>query len=235
MAKPYTGTERALLRDFLITPGFFLDLFTDGTSLHCSTLLTEIAYDVGDGVERDYEPMQGRWDWGDSPITMGADLNPEPLVLNFDASRVLDNTDFVGRFADSQAWHRRRARLTLVAFAVDSNWMTPVAPLVQFEGNMDFREFPEQEETAPRMVLTCESGTFRYLSRNVQTRTNENQQRFFPGDTFFQDTPGLIGREIPWHRTWVKTGGSVQGGSSGAGGGGSIGSGKNTGKYGTLF
>jgi hypothetical protein len=202
MPLPLTTEARAALRNHRIEPAFLLDLFTDTTSLHCSSLYIPLTYDVGDGVERAYEAMGDRWDHGDDAITMGTDINPEPLNLRFDASRQSDNSDFVGRFADS-SWHRRRSRLTMIVFAVGSHFAIPIAPIISWEGEMDFRDFPEVDGAPPTMVLTMESGTFRYLGRNAQTRTDENQQRFFPGDVFFQDLPGLIGRELPWHRAWV--------------------------------
>lgn len=197
-----TTEARAALRAHRIEPAMLLDLFTDTTSLHCSSLMIPLSYDVGDGVTRDYEPMGQRWSHGDDPITMGSGLDPEPLRLSFDSSRQGDNTDFVGRFLDA-TWHRRRGRMTMVCFAVGSAFATPIANIISWEGEMDFREFPEVDGQAPRMLLTMESGSFRYLGRNAQTRTDENQQRFFPGDTFFQDLPGLIGRELPWHRAWI--------------------------------
>jgi hypothetical protein len=197
-----TPEARAALREHRIEIAFLADLFVDGESLHCSSLYIPMTYDVGDGIERDYEPLADRWTHGEDPITMGSSLDPEALNLTFDASRAGDNTDFIGRFVDRQ-WHRRRARLTMVAFAVGTSFAIPVAPIVSWEGEMDFRDFPEVEGRPPTMVLTIESGTFRYLGRNRQTRTDENQQRFFPGDVFFQDLPGLIGRELPWHRAWV--------------------------------
>jgi hypothetical protein len=202
MPRPLTTEGRAALRAHRIEPAMLLDLFTDGESLHCSSLYIPLSYDVGDGVERDYEPMGDRWDHGDEPITMGSDLSPEPLNLRFDASRQSDDTDFVGRFLDA-SWHRRRGRMTMVAFAIGTSFAVPVATLISWEGEMDFRNFPESDDAPPTMVLTLESGTFRYLGHNTQTRTDENQQRFFPGDIFFQDLPGLIGRELPWHRAWV--------------------------------
>lgn len=214
MPLPLTPESRAALRAHRIEPAFLLDLFTDTTSLHCSSLYIPLEYDVGDGVEREYEPMGDRWDHGDDAISMGTDINPEPLNLTFDASRQSDNEDFVGRFADA-SWHRRRGRLTLVVFAVGTSFATPIAPVISWEGEMDFRDFPETDGAPPRMILTLESGTFRYLGRNAQTRTDENQQRFFPDDIFFQDLPGLIGRELPWHRAWVAN--APAGGGSGGG------------------
>ena len=203
MPLPLSSEQKAALRAGRIEMGFLLDLFVDGTSLHCSSLYTPLSYDVGDGVTRDYEPMADRWGHGENAITMGTDLTPEPLNLIFDASRVGDNTDFVGRFVDSK-WHRRHTRLTEMTFLVGSSRAVPIAPVFTWEGDMDFASFPETAGAPPTMMLTIESGTFRYLSRNVQTRTDENQQRFFPGDKFFQDLPGLIGRELPWHRSWIK-------------------------------
>jgi len=217
VARDYSPTQRAALRAGRIELATFLDLFVDTESLHCSSLYFPISYDVGDGVTRDYEPLADRWTPGEETLSMGTDLTPEPINITFDASRASDDTDFVGRFSDA-VWHRRRARLTFVQFVVGTSHVTPIAPLMSFEGNMDFRNNPESENSAPTLVLTIESGTFQYVGRNVQTRTDENQQRFFPGDTFFQDTPGLLGRELPWHRTWVQTGASSgAGGSSGGG------------------
>lgn len=204
MPLPLSPEQKAALRAGRIETGFLLDLFVDGESLHCSTLYSDISYDVGDGVTRAYEPLADRWSHGEQAITMGTDLEPVPLNLSFDASRAGDDSDFVGRFVDSQ-WHRRRARLTEVTFLVGSSRFVPIAPVFTWEGEMDFADFPESVGTPPTMLLTLESGTFRYLGTNVQTRTDENQQRFFPGDTFFQDLPGLIGRELPWHRNWVKS------------------------------
>lgn len=211
MPRDISPTGRTLLRGSVIEVAMLLDLFVDGTSQHCWSANIPLSYDVGDGVTRAYEAMAGRFSWGEDAISMGSDLNPEALTMTFDASRVLEDADFVGRFADSQ-WHRRRARLSAVVFAVNSGWATPVTTLATWEGEMDYREFPELQGAPPTMMLTIESGTFRYLGRNLQTRTDENQQRFFPGDTFFQDLPGLIGRQLPWHRSWVgiyATGGSI--------------------------
>ncbi len=227
MAKDYSPEQRALLRGHRIELAAFIDLFCEPTSLHCCSLYTPTTYDVGDG-SRTYEAMADRVDLGETPISMGADLTPEPLVIKFDASRITDNGDFVGRFADNQLWHRRQARLTLVTFAVDSGWSTPIGNFMQWEGEMDFRDHSLITSAAPTLPLTIESGTFRYLGKNVQTRTDENQQRFFPGDKFFQDLPGLIGRQLPWARSWVGIGQSPAnaggnpfnpGGDNGGGGG----------------
>lgn len=203
MSDPWDATTRGMMRAHRIEPVLLLDLFVDTTSLHCaSTFVPMIGWDVGDGVSRDYEALESRWSVGDDFISMGSGLSPEPLNINFDASRAGDDSDFVGRFVDA-AWHRRRARLTIVAAAVGSGRATLVRNIISWEGEMDFRTFPETENAPQTMILTIESGTFRYLGRNAQTRTDENQQRFFPGDIFFQDLPGLIGRELPWHRDWV--------------------------------
>lgn len=207
MALPLSPEQKAALRAGRIENAFFLDLFIEPTSLHCSTLWLPITLDTGDGVEREYEPMADRWTHGEQEITMGTDLNPEPLNLVFDASRVDDDTDFIGRFVDSPKWHRRHVRFTEFTFLVGSGRAMPIAPVFTWEGEIDFADFPETAGQAPTMTMTLESGTMRYIGRNLQTRTDENQQRFFPGDTFFQDLPTLLGRDIPWHRNWVKNAG----------------------------
>ena len=168
--------------------------------LHCSTLLVPFSYDLGEGAVT-YEPMGERWLPAEDAISMGTDLEPTPLTMSFDASRVGDDSDFIGRFVDRQ-WHQRHARMTLLTFAVNTNFVTPIAPVVQWEGSMDFIDTPKTDGSPPRLALTLESGTFHYLARNVQTRTDENQQRFFPGDKFFQDLPALLGKQVPWHRSW---------------------------------
>lgn len=179
------------------------DLFTEPTYMHCSSLYHPLAVTVAPDEDAiTYEPMGDRWEPEDT-ISMGGSIESQAVSLLFDASRVSDNLDFVGRFADSNAWHRRRIRLTLLSFVAGSSQMTPIAPVCSWEGNMDFRDFPEVIGSPPKMALTLESGTFRYVGRNLQTRTDENQQRLFPDDVFFQDLPGLIGRELPWQRAWT--------------------------------
>lgn len=224
MALSLTSGERSLLRNHRIEPGWFLDLFVDAASLHCSNLYTALSYDVGDGTARTYEPLGDRWQWPDTGISMGPDATPEPIVITFDASRIADDTDFVGRFADA-AWHRRRARLSLVLFAVDGARTNPVKTYRTWEGEMDFRQMPEQDGVATTLALTIESGSFRYSGRNMQTRTDENQQALFPGDTFFQDWPALIGRQIPWGRKWITAGAYGTASVEPAGGGRGVNSG----------
>jgi len=204
MARIFSPEQKAALRSGRVDTAFFLDLFIEPTSLHCSTLWMPITVDVGDGVDQLYEPLADRWTHGEAAITMGTDLTPEPFNITFDASRIDDDSDFLGRLVDSPRWHRRHARFTEFTFVVGSGRATPIAPVFTWEGEIDFADQPETVGVAPVMTYTFESGTMRYLGHNLQTRTDENQQRFFPGDTFFQDLPTLIGRDLPWHRNWTR-------------------------------
>lgn len=207
MPKDFTPSIRAALRADVIAPVECLQLFCDEEVLRCSSSYRPFSYDGNDsqGVQS-FEAMGGRWSTNASELSIGnINLEPEPLQVSLDASKAFDTgetTDFANRFW-RHTWHRRRAIFTVVATVPESDGLTPIAEIFRFEGDMDFRDDEDAIGAPERISLSIESATFQYNGRNMQTRTDENQKRLFPGDTFFSDVGLLIGREIPWNRDWV--------------------------------
>jgi hypothetical protein len=127
-------------------------------------------------------------------ITMASDLQGETVTLALDASRINDNSDFVGALTDD-VWHQREIVIREVLFT--SNFAAVIGVLNTWYALMDKDEFAEFEEGST-WVLSCESGAFEFFRTNQFRRTDSNQQSLAPGDLGFAHTAVQTVQLIPF-------------------------------------
>jgi hypothetical protein len=127
-------------------------------------------------------------------ITMATDLQGETVSLGLDASRINDNSDFVGALADD-VWHQREIVIREVLFT--ANFAAVIGVLNEWYGVMDKDEFAEMEGGST-WVLSCESGAFEFFRTNQFRRTDSNQQALASGDLGFAHTAMQTVQLIPF-------------------------------------
>ncbi len=215
MALALTPAARAAIAARQVAVAWLLDLHVDGGSLHCWDGAEPLTYN-----SNAYEGLANQWRIA-GDIRTSSDLVAQPIVIEFDAAQQLDNASFIGRLLDG-SWHQRRVKLTGLLFAVDDDFSTVIGEHMVWEGRMDTVELTERPGSEMVAALSCESGVFRALGRNMTTCSHTDQLRRDPTDNFFQQTGLKPQQEIPFGRSWS----TVPGQGSRSGGGGTAGGGR---------
>lgn len=155
-------------------------------------VLTYAADDTVDGEDTpvDYLSLAGRLQV-DVAVRASATLAAEPLIITMDGSRVTDDDDITGAFASAQ-WHQLRARVRRILLDFETG-ASPTAPIWEWRGLMDHRQFVTNPGDPDQVILTCEGGLMRTKGRRMHTRTHADQQGRAAGDLFFQATPVMAG------------------------------------------
>lgn len=148
-------------------------------------------------------------------LEIGIGLESRTISLEFDSARQVDNDDPLGQIYDS-TWQGRRCRLAEVMFVPHQNRTVPIGVTWQQWGNVDRLVDTLSADSEPTTVMSIETGTFRYLERNLLYRSEATQKRLFPGDTGMDLQAQMVGVELPWRSKWSTAAG---GGSNGGGGG----------------
>ena len=211
MALTLTPAARSAIAARQVAVGWLLDLHLDGGTVYVCDKSIAITY----GGET-YEPGRNLWRVA-SDIRTSSELVAQPLNLEFDLTRQLDNQSLIGRLLDGD-WHQRRMKLTGLLFAAGEDFATIIGEHIIWEGRMDTIETSESPGAPPVAVLSCESGIFRALGRNMTTCSHADQLRRDPTDQFFAQTALKPLQEIPFGLSWSKVPGG--GGSRSGGGGG---------------
>lgn len=155
--------------------------------------------------------------WGISgEIRAGADLVAEPLTIWFDGAAQLDDASFVGRLLDLR-WHQRKVRLRQLLLNPSTNFVTAIGVVMDWRGFMDKIDAPEGDAGPSRVVLTCESGTFRARARNMTTVTDRDQRLRDADDASFRNMATKPFQSVPFGTSWSNIPG-VRSGTNGAGG-----------------
>lgn len=147
-----------------------------------------------------FEPLGDGWGIA-GEIRAGADLVAEPLTIWFDGALQLDDASFVGRLVDLK-WHQRRVRLRQLLLTPTSNFVTAVGVAYDWRGFMDTLDAPEGDSGPSRVVLNCESGTFRARARNMTTVTDRDQRLRDANDASFRNIAMKPFQDIPFGTNW---------------------------------
>ena len=75
-------------------------------------------------------------------------------------------------FASAQ-WHQLRMRLRRILLDVDTG-ASPTAPVQEWRGLMDHRQFVDQPGQASQIVLTCEGGLMRSVNGTTSAEERES-------------------------------------------------------------
>ena len=195
MAVQFSPTQIAMLEAGDFHRGQLFDIYMPEGSLHCWNQPGTITFDAVA-----YEDMYGRIDVPGG-ITCQADLVGETVSIEFDGSRINDDTDFVGRLAD-MSYHQTpiRIRDVILFFEGESR-----AALVvhEWHGLVDKPDFTENPDAPSSFVLSCEAGAYEYHRENQIKRSDSDQKRRAPGDRFFELTAAQSAQPyFPFGTSW---------------------------------
>jgi hypothetical protein len=194
-----------------IAHGWLLELACDEGTLRCWDKENDISYGG-----HTYEGLADQWQI-EGMMKLSSDLVPEPLTFSFDASRILDNSSFVGRLSD-RSWHQRPVKLTALLLVPGTNFITPIDPYLEWNGVMDTIETTEKDGSPYSLIMGCEGGIFRALDRNLTTCTHVDQRKRDPTDRLFENVATKPRQDVPFGRSWSNVpGASGRGGTSGGG------------------
>lgn len=181
MALTFTPTQQLLLESGQFHRGQLFDVYAPEGSLHCWNQPGALSFE-----SLVYEDMYGRIDVP-SGITCQSDLVGETVRLEFDGSRINDDTDFVGRLVDL-SWHQTPMRIRDVLLFFDDDDEHTAMVIHTWHGLTDSSDFTEQPDAASLFVLSCEAGAYEYHRTNPIKRSDKDQSRRSPGDRFFELT-----------------------------------------------
>jgi hypothetical protein len=213
MPLPLTTEARAALRTREVAVAWLLELTTDEGVLRAWDKTEALTYEAVT-----WEPLADAWGI-EGEIRAGADLVAEPLTIWFDGARQLEDSSFVGRLLD-RTWHQRAVRLRQLLLVPESNFATVIGVTLDWRGHMDQISAPEGEAAASRVVLSCESGTFRARGRNLHTVTDADQRLRDDADASFRNMAVKPFQDVPFGTSWANIPGARSSGSGGGSGGG---------------
>jgi hypothetical protein len=223
MPLPLTTDTRDRLQSRQVGCAWLLELFTESAGGSPAYLRGWDKTETINYDSVDFEPLGDAWGIS-GEIRAGADLVAEPLTIWFDGSKQLDDASFVGRLLDRR-WHQRKVRVRQLLMTSGSNFTVAVGVALDWRGFMDRIETPEGDDGPSRVILTCESGTFRARARNMTTVTDMDQKRRDATDASFRNIATKPFQSVPFGTDWsnipgVRTGGggAGQGAPGGAGG-----------------
>lgn len=196
-----SSETREALRARRIAIAWLLELYTDEGTLRSWSQRDAMTFEGNTfeaGVER----------WGiSSELKCGRDLVPQPLVLWLDGVGQLDGASFTGRLL-ARKWHTRPIRLRQLICAPMTNFRVPIGIAYDWRGFMDTIDAAWGASGPLRIVLNCESGTFRSKGRNMTTLTDADQRRRDPNDGSFRNTALKGSQDIPFGDNWSNIAGS---------------------------
>lgn len=176
-------------------------------------------YSFWDGPEGHVEFDGGTYynasDFGEiGSISMGTDLGAEGLELKLNGTKLqqniegLDPATLFGTLED-ETYQMRRVDIRFGFFDCDSGEL--IFLMRRFAGVIDQARQVEEIDAASGtaqsfLIIALESLARRYGVRVGRTRSNDDQQEIWPGDTFFKFTASSVakGNSIPWGRAGPK-------------------------------
>jgi hypothetical protein len=213
-----TDTRNALVAREVAT-AWLLELFCEDTDGDPAYLR---GWDKTGAITYDSQTFEALGDqWGVfGEIKAGADLVAEPLTIWFDGVGQSDDASFIGRLLDRR-WHQRKVRLRQLLLNPSSNFVTAIGVVMDWRGFMDQVEASEGEEGPSRVLLRCESGTFRARARNMTTVTDRDQRMRDADDGSFRNIATKPFQSVPFGTSWSNIpgyrGGNNNGGRFGSG------------------
>lgn len=145
-----------------------------------------------------------------SAISLGQDLGAEGVELTLDGTRMLELAGEAGDPAailgtiEAETYQMRRADIRFAFFdAASGEFLFLVGA---YAGLIDqirqVEQVGEDGRSVQMLVVSLESIARRYGRRGGRTRSNDDQQEIWPGDTFFKFTADAVQRKgsIWWGR-----------------------------------
>lgn len=192
MAIALTPAQRAMLRSGALKIRTLVDVHLD--SGRCSFWDGEGAWSTGDTT---YLPAA---EFGEiSTISAGADLGAEGMEMRLNGSALMraspEPSDPRALFAtlEQEDYQLRRVDVTFAFFDGETDEL--VLLMRRYAGFIDqVRQTEEIAEggSAEWLIFALESIVRRYGVRGARTRSHEDQQEIWPGDTFFKFTAPSI-------------------------------------------
>lgn len=210
MPRPITAAGRAALRAGTIRPVYLLEVLTDEGALRISTLNIDIEYDG-----QTWSAGPDEWELPEG-IPIPQALTPEAFEMIFDGGHEENTGSFIGALV-TRTWHQRPVRFFGLLLNTDD--ASVIDQFYEWRGRLD-RITTQLTSAGPAQIrVSCESGVFRALERNVSTVSPNDQKRRDATDTMFLNMPMKQGQDVPYGVAWSKVPGYSSGGSSGGGGG----------------
>lgn len=216
MPIPLTSDERAALASETVAIRTLVDFHLDSG---------RVSFWDGDSIRTidgvDYIPCGDFGEVGE--ISMGTDLGAEGVELKLNGTKLVeqapDASDPGALFGEIEAetYQLRRVDVRFAFFNAETGAL--IFMKKRYAGLIDqmrqVEELSQQTDAAEEwLIVALESVARRYGIRGGRTRSNEDQQAIFPGDTFFKFTSPSVARQgsLIWGRK--------EGGGAGSGGGG---------------
>lgn len=196
MPLPLTTDARNALLAREVAVGWLLELSCDEGTLRGWSGTESLSYDSAT-----WEALGDRWGVSGA-IGGGLDLVAESIVFWFDGGPQYDDASFVGRLLD-RTWHQRAFRLRQVLFQTSTYFATVIGEVLDVRGFMDTIQTPEGGTEASRVVLSCETGTFRARARDMATITDADQRRRDSDDASFRNMAVKPFQDVPFGASWT--------------------------------
>ena len=165
------------------------------------SIITFVMMDFTSGIVRVHNGL-GTYAWGGndwigvgslgavSQFEEGADVSPYGITLSLSA---LDAT--VSGEALNQNYFMRPVEIYIGALSVDDELLNN--PLSIWSGHMDVMTVTAGAEN-DTITIKCESELAAFDRSSNLKYTDQTQQRFYPGDVFFNFLPKIEGAKIKW-------------------------------------
>lgn len=193
MARTISAAGKAALAAGRIKVAYLFEVVTDEITKRINTLNFDISYD---GVTWDKSPTN--WTLPDG-IPVSRSLTPEPFPLQFDGGDESDTSTFIGDLL-TRTWHQRPVRFFGLLF--DPTDGSQIAMFYEWQGRADKIVASRGMDGAAIVTLTCESGVFRALERNLSTVGAQDQKRRDATDTMFRNMALKQGQQVPFGVSW---------------------------------
>lgn len=165
------------------------------------SIITFVMMDFTSGIVRIHNGL-GTYTWGGeewigvgslgavSQFEEGADVSPYGITLSLSA---LDAT--VSGEALNQNYFMRPVEIYIGALSVDDELLNNPLPI--WSGHMDVMTVTAGAEN-DTITIKCESELAAFDRSSNLKYTDQTQQRFYPGDVFFNFLPKIEGAKIKW-------------------------------------
>lgn len=214
MPLPLSTAQRNALRARRVSIVWLFEIELDEETIRICSLDEAVNYDGHSwaaGV--DSWDITGR-------IGSSSNLTPEPLTISFDGGDQFTPGTVTYRILN-QTWHLRPVKL--IGLMLDPDTSSPIGEFVNWEGSAEEIQASDITRGPSTIVLTCEGGSFRALSRNLTRCTDADQRLRVATDGFFRNTGIKPSQNIPFGVSWSNapgTGNINRNGGGGGGGGG---------------
>lgn len=205
MAIPLNDEQRALLRSGAVGVRTLIDFHLDSGR--------QSYWDGEANAEFEGQTYIAASEFGEvGPISMGKDLGAEGVEVKLNGTKLLeaagggDPAELFGTIT-TENYQMRRVDISFAFF--DANYQL-VLLVRRFAGYIDqIRQVEEvgNGKITSWLIVSLESIARRYLIRGGRTRSNDDQQEIWPGDTFFSRVAPTIAKQgtLYWGRKPPRT------------------------------